>query len=123
MKIIEAIDRLDELKPNTYPLSDKIGWLSTLDGIIKRDIIDKHDGGEGVVFEGYTKDTPLSTELLIGEPYEEMYISFMESKIDYYNAEIIKYNNSVTRYNDAFQAFSNDYNRNHMPKGKKIKYF
>ena len=42
MKISEAIGKIDALKPNTYKEDIKIGWLSTLDGIIKKEIIDTH---------------------------------------------------------------------------------
>ena len=39
MTIMEAIHRLDVVKPNGYPQAEKIKWLSTLDGIIKAEII------------------------------------------------------------------------------------
>ena len=51
MTIIEAINRADRLKPNTYSQQDKVNWLSTLDGIVKKEIIDTHEGGEDVRFE------------------------------------------------------------------------
>ena len=123
MTIEEAISRIDALKPNTYTQEEKIEWLSTVDGIIKRQIIDTHEDGEDIVFEGYTEDTPLDTELIAGHPYDELYVDWLEAKIDYYNAEYARYNNSITRYNDVFQAYLNNYNRIHMPKGTKIKYW
>ena len=123
MTIIEAINKLDNLKPNGYTQSDKIGWLSILDGSIKRSVIDTHEGGESVSFNGYTEETPLDTELIAYAPYDEMYVSWLQSKVDYYNGEYAKYNNSITRYNDAFSAYVNDYNRTHMPKGESIRYY
>ena len=42
MTIIEAINKNDLLKPNNFTQMDKIIWLSTLDGIIKKEIIDTH---------------------------------------------------------------------------------
>ena len=53
MKIIEAIQKVDALKPNNYSQEDKIKWLSTLDGVIKREIIDTHEGASDIVFNGY----------------------------------------------------------------------
>ena len=123
MTIIEAINKVDSLKPNGYTQSDKVGWLSVLDGAIKRSVIDAHDDGESVTFNGYTDETPLDTELIAHAPYDDMYISWLEAKIDYFNGEYAKYNNSITRYNDTYAAYANDYNRNHMPKGESIKYF
>lgn len=123
MKIIDAINKIDALKPNTYNDAEKVAWLSTLDGMIKKEIIDTHEGGESVSFDGYTADTPIETELLVKSPYDEVYVYWLESKIDYYNREYVNYNNSITRFNEAFSQFSNQYNKNHMPKGERIKYF
>lgn len=123
MTINEAITRLDSLKPNGYSQSDKIGWLSIVDGMIKNNIIDTHEGGEDVTFNEYNDDTPLDTELIVKAPYDELYISWLSSKVDYYNGEYLRYNNNIVRYNDTLTAYANHYNRTHMPKGKKHKYF
>ena len=123
MTIIEAINRLDALKHNTYTHVDKVRWLSRLDWMVKRHIIDTHEGGEGIEFAGYDVDGPMETMLLVPEPYDEVYLRWMEAQIDYQNGEYTKYNNSVTMFNTAFEAYQNYYNRNHMPKGKKLKFF
>jgi hypothetical protein len=116
MTILEAINRTDRIKPNTYSQPDKVRWLSTLDGVVKNEIIDTHEGGEDVKFEGYNDETLLTTELLIPAPYDEVYIRYLEMKIDYANGEFGKYNNSTVAYNTAFSAFEKYYNRDHMPK-------
>ena len=121
MKIIEAINRIDSLKHNTYNESDKVAWLSRLDSMVKNHIIDTHDGD--VEFFGYDDGTDLQTELLIPAPYDEVYMRWMEAQIDYHNGEYDKYNNATEVFNTFYQAYKNDYNRTHMPKGKKIKYF
>ena len=118
MTIMEALHRIDALKPNTINQSEKIKWLSTLDGIIKTEIIDTSEGGEGVVFNGYEDDTILTTTLLVPAPYDEIYLFWLESKIDYWNGEIGKYNNSITMFNEAYSAFAKYYNRANMPKRK-----
>lgn len=123
MTIIEAITKVDELKPNGYQKIDKIKWLSMLDSMIKKDIIDTHEGGDNIEFAGYDESTPIDTKLIAYEPYEELYLVWLESKIDYYNAEYVKYNNAITKHNELYEAFQNDYNRSHMPKGKQMKYF
>ena len=123
MTISEALHRADELKPNTYTDLDKIRWLSTLDGFIKTKIIDTHEGGENVTFNGYDTETDLSTELLVPAPYDHIYIHWLEAMIDYANDEYDRYQNTMEMYNSAWNAFENYYNRTHMPKGKKFKFF
>lgn len=122
MTLIDAIHKVDALKPNTYPQTEKVRWLSALDSLIMDEIISTHEGAEEVSFSGYTDETPTSTVLLAKEPYDEMYIAWLESKIDLHNAEYGKYNNSITTFNAHYKAFSNYYNRTHMPKGTKMKY-
>lgn len=122
MTIIEAINRIDTIKPNSYTQAEKVRWLSNLDGIIKNKIIDTHEGGESIVFEGYTDSTPLATELLVPFPYDDIYLKWLETWIDYYNGEYARYNNSADMYNKAYSEFSRYYNRTHMPKSKGFKY-
>lgn len=115
MKIIEAITRLDALKFNTYTQSDKLEWLSRLDNMVKKHIIDTHEGAENVVFTGYDDSTDLQTELLVPPPHDEMYLRWMEAQIDYYNGEFDKYNNAIIMFNTAYEAYQSFYTRNHLP--------
>lgn len=123
MTIFEAISRIDAVKPNSYSQQEKVNWLSTLDGIIMTEIIDTHEGSKNVTFNGYDANTALTTKLLVPAPYDEVYLFWLESKIDYWNGELGKYNNSVLMYNTAYNAYEKFYNRTHMPIGKKFKLF
>lgn len=123
MTIIEAINRIDAINPNNYTQPEKVAWLSTLDGVIKKEIIDTHEGAEKVTFNGYTEETPLDTELLVPAPYDEVYLFWLQSKIDYWNGEMGKYNNSIAMYNTAYSNFEKAYNREHKPITKKLKFF
>ena len=123
MTLIEAINRIDVLKPNTYSQQEKVKWLSTIDGIIKKEIIDTHEGADKVVFVGYDDNTNLATELLVPAPYDDVYTRWLEAQIDYANGEYARYNNGVQAYNDAYSAYFKYYNRTHMPIGKKFKFF
>lgn len=118
MTIIEAISSLNEVKPNSYSQTEKIKWLSRLDGMIKSEIIDTHEGGKDKPFSGYDENVDLSTVLLVPHPYDEIYIRYLEMQIDYANNEYGKYNNSREMYNAAFDAYAKYYNRNNMPKSK-----
>jgi hypothetical protein len=118
MTIIEAITKIDSLKYNTYSQEDKVDWLSRLDWMVKRQIIDTHEGGEAVPFTGYDADTDLHTVLLIPAPFDEIYLRWLEAQIDYTNGEMDKFNASIIMYNTAYEAFENYYNRNHRPAKK-----
>ena len=123
MKIIEAINRIDAVKPNNYTQDEKIEWLSRLDWAIKVEIVDTHEGADAVIFDGYSENTPLETELIAPAPYDDVYLKWIEAQIDYANGEIGKYNNAIRAYEDVYTAFESWYNRKHKPLGKQFKYF
>ena len=123
MTIEQAIAKINSIKPNTYTDMDKLEWLNELDGRIKAEIVDTHEDEGDVYFFGYNEDTDFETELIVPSPYDDVYIKWLESKIDYANNEYAKYNNTSTAFNNAYQAFERYYNRQHMPKAKHLKFF
>ena len=124
MKIIEAINAIDALKPNAYTQAEKIRWLSTLDGMLQTELFSVHEGADETPFSGYDEDTPPETELLAQEPYgRDLYLKYLEAQIDYYNGETARYNNSMIMYQAAYTAFARWYNRTHLPRSQKRKYW
>jgi hypothetical protein len=123
MTILDAVHRIDVLKPNTYTQAEKIRWLSELDGMIKREIIDTHEGGDKVAYNEYTESTVLTSNLLVPHPYDRIYLPWLQAQIDYFNGENGKYQNSMAMFNAAYTAFEKYYNRTNMPKGAKMKFF
>ena len=123
MTINEAITRINALKPNGISQDEKINWLSTLDITIKNEIIDVYEGEEIKDFTGYTSETPLTTPLIVPPPYDEIYLYWLESKINYWNGEMGRYNNSITMFNTAYSAFERHYIKTHKTKGKSFKFF
>ena len=122
MKIIEAINRIDSLIHNTYSQPEKVAWLSEVDWDVSRSVIEIHEGNDST-FTGYDDLTDLNTEMFIPEPYSKAYLLWLEAQIHYYNGEYDKYNNAMDMFNTAYEGFKNYYNRTHMPKGKKFKFF
>lgn len=123
MKIREAIERIDSHKHNIYSQNDKIAWLSRLDSMVKKLIIDAHEGADQVEFTGYNDETDLNTELLVPAPFDEMYLRWLEAQMDYSSGEYDKYNNAMAMYQTAYDGYANYYRRNHMPKSTAMKYF
>ena len=121
MTILEAIHRIDVLKPNPYNQAEKIRWLSELDGMIKSEIVDTHEGGDEVKYEQYGDNVVLTTELLVPHPYDRIYLPWLQAQIDYLNGENGKYQNSMAMFNEAYIAYEKYYNRTKLPKGKELK--
>lgn len=116
MSIYEIITRFDSLVFNTYSQSDKIKWLSILDAMVHNNIIKQHQGGQESTFDGYNDQTDIqNTKLLITEPYDDVYLLWLESKVCYHNGEYEKYNNAIIQFNNTLDAYASHYNRNNKP--------
>lgn len=116
MTIREAIDVVDQLKPNQYDEEMKIRWLSKYDGQLFEEVLKTHEGCPMETFDGYSADTDKNTELLVPEPYAfDVYNNYLQAQIDKENGEIVKFNQNGLLFNQAHQAFANYYNRTHMP--------
>ena len=142
MRIQEALDRSDMRRPNMVKKEFKIAALSELDGQIWKELIQTHESGnappmtpmeriihlspelreaaeeqaEEETFTGYTMETDPGTELLAPFPYDEIYLYWLASKVDFQNLEPDKYNNDRQMFNSAWVALSDWYTRTHMPK-------
>ena len=116
MTIQAAIDMIDTLKPNMFPHHQKVAWLSDLDGMIWREIVLTHEGVKpGAVFNGYDQDTEPGTELLVPEPYTDIYKHYMASKMDIANRETGEYAKDNVLFNNAWQTLCDYWNRKYMP--------
>ena len=135
MTVSVAISRVDSLKPNKYQTTEKIRWLSYLDGIVleetelsheerrpRRPKLIVHMDGEPVtpvIDKPKTKydENDLETELLAPYPYDEMYVKYLEMKIDEQNGETARYNNSAILFNDLLADYVKHYHKTHRPSG------
>ena len=123
MTVQEAIDKVDALKPNTYTIPEKLGWLASADLIVKHRVIDTHElnSGETEITDAdidyLANNIGSDTVLLLPKPYDDAYIHYLSSQIDYWNHEIPKYNNAMAMFNSALTSYSNEYHRSHTPKG------
>lgn len=117
MKVGEAIALVDKLKPNLISLEEKYRWLSDVDGLIVREVIDTHEGSALTEpFKGYIPEVDEDVELIVPAPYDSLYRWYLESQIHLANMEIARYNNAKAMYNQMHLTFTDYYNRTHMPK-------
>lgn len=107
--INEVIERNDKIKPNAYSEQTKAGWLYRLDGKISAEIMHIDPPAQ------YQYPEDGDKELLVPEPYDEIYDYCLHTMIDYYNREINSYNNSMMMLNDAWWKFAQHYIRHNQP--------
>ena len=116
MTMQQALDQIDLLKPNMFPAAQKVQWLSDVDKMVWHEIYLTHEGmPPSASFDGYDQDTDPDTELLIPEPYTDVYRHYMATMMDLANAEQDKYMQDKSLFNAAYQTFGDFWRRTHMP--------
>lgn len=107
----KAIEKVDSLKPNTYSEEVKLDWINTLDGMVKRLVMQDDN------FTPYVYPDDMDKELLIPAPFENAYGLYIEAMIDYYNREYGNYNNSVAMFDGLFTEYKKAYIRENAARG------
>lgn len=149
MNIATAINLTDDLYPNQYSVETKVRWLSQLDLSIKQDILDNYlkDGEKAkppCIFCESPLDLPiqppkteeddetspfpydpgnLEQELLVEAPFDDLYLTFLQMKVEEANGDAARYNNSAVMYNSQYSAYEKWYNKTHTPKPIHLHYF
>ncbi len=100
MTINQAIQTINAQKHNDLSVEEKVRWLSALDGMALT-LID----GAGGDFGGY-EDAPLTTQLIIPAPFDDVYLYYLEAKIDYINGDFTRFNNANAMFTDAWQRYA-----------------
>ena len=113
MKIKEVIRRTDLAKPNAFEEELKFLWLTALEGQIAADVF-LMAPAETEQFD-YSYPDGLDMELLVKPPYDELYVLYLEAKIDAENGEYNKYQNTMQMFNNSFGEFMRWFANNYRP--------
>ena len=91
--------------------------------MVADEIIRKSESGKDFKFEGYGKDTHGDTELIVPEPYSELYVHYIHSKIYLFNHDYERYNTSTAAFYSAYEDFAEHYIRENKPQTRGIKVY
>ena len=117
MTLQEALDQLDEMKPNMMSRKLKVKYLTEIEQLIYDEIVMRHEhpelmGGKPV----YNEDSDDGTVLIIPDPYSSVYLYWLMTKVDIQNQEDARYNIDRQHFESAYDTMSDWYTREHMPK-------
>lgn len=103
MRLREAIERVDEIKPNAFSSAVKTDWVNALEGRIAADVLLLAPAEVKQLRYTYPEDQ--NTELLVDTPHDDIYTLWLAAKIDEANGEYNKYQNTMQIYNEHFGDF------------------
>lgn len=118
MKVKDAIEKTNQLKANVYSEENMSEWLSELENYAIESIFNRAEENSFSPVK-YSYEDDEEKELMIPDPYSEIYIYYLAAKIDYWNKELDSYNNNMSMYNASYSSFAAKYRREHMPKQTK----
>lgn len=115
MTVAGLIEKLLELRGTQYSEDTMVGWLNEIEGQVVEDVVNKAEG-YAVKFRPLSYDLDAEKELTIPDRFQDVYINYVLSKLDFHNQETERYNNDVVMFNSAFDAYAAWFRRTHMPK-------
>lgn len=117
MTVTQAIERADALTPNGCSRPEKLRWLASLDGRVKRELHDTHHGAPAELPEESEGET-----LLIPAPWDEAYLYHLSAMIAYAQGETARYNESIAMFRALYADYADHYRRTHLPRGGTFRY-
>lgn len=116
MTVQQIITRVDELRPNQYPTTHKLQWLTDLDGVLWHDVILTHERGADTPAErGPYSEDDMTHSLIAPDRFCGLYEFWLYAQMDLANMEMDKYANDMQMYASYTDAYVKWYNREHMP--------
>lgn len=133
MKVSTLISEYNTDRPNQVDDSRKINWLKKVEAMIIREVVSTHQGGsldtwtvDGTTLtigstiydtdiEAIISDFGDDTELIVPDPYSDLYMFWLDERIALMNNEAKRYSSVSTLFNNAYVTFQQWYNRTHMP--------
>lgn len=116
MTLNEIITMVGELKPNQFEDNVLIGWLNAVEGKLITEVFSMREEDERIAalnYKKYDEKTDMDTELLVQDPYTDLYKYYLFSMIDFTNEEMDRYTNSMLMFNNSWQEFVNYWYRTH----------
>ena len=115
MTIAQAIARADAAMPNRMPHPEKLRHLSTVDGRLRRELIDRCEDAADAPFVPYEqrKDLDLNEALIVQPPYDEMYVHYLTAMIAHEMGDRERYCECSTFFADLAERFAADHLRHH----------
>ena len=108
------IERVRQLKPNSYPEEMLKGWALELEARVRQEVYQDYDRpeAESTATEGFWVEEGMD-ELTVPFPHDELYVLWLCAKIDFYNGEYDRYNNEMTLFNSQMENFCGWFTRTH----------
>lgn len=120
LQIKELFARVDEVMANDWSKDLKLAWLNDIERQVINEVFSTHEMSEtdtlrAQEFNGYTKDTPDSTVLLVEDPFSTLYQYYVEAQIARANGDKQQQQDATTLFDNAYLTYRRYVNRTRKP--------
>lgn len=140
--VAQIIEQYNAERPNQTEDSVKVTWLRRCEQMLINEIYVQHEHdleAESRIELSVTGSTlhikaagsfaehiasfDMDTTLLVPEPYDELYLHYLDQKIAYLNNDKARYNTASAMYNNALLTYQQYFNRTYQAKRASKKLF
>jgi len=111
MKLSEAIEYVDSIKPNAFTNEDKTRWINEAEGMVQTNVFLL--APEEIITYDYGSDS--EAELLVRPPHDKIYAAYLVAMIDFANGEYNKYQNTYQMFNAHYSELMRWFATNYRP--------
>lgn len=120
MKVVGMIEQYNLERPNSVEDNVKKDFLRKCEANLIDNVILLYDPNEGErtpeEWQEHLDEFDYDTNLLCEEPYDDIYLYYLDQRIALNNNDKSRYNNAVRLYDNMLLAFKQKYNREHYPR-------
>lgn len=135
MTVAGLIEQYNTERPNQTADSLKVQWLKKVEQMIINEVLISHEhdledektlnltvSGSTLVidsagsFGDHINNFDMDTTLLVPEPYDDLYIYYLDQRIAYDNNDKVRYNAAAKEYNNALLTYQQYCNRTYITK-------
>lgn len=142
MTVAGLIEQYNTERPNQVADSLKVNWLRRVEELVINEILKSHEhdledektvnltvrGTTLVIdsagsFEEHLDSFDMDSTLLVEEPYDELYLHYLDQKIAINQNDTKRYNMAASLFNNAWLTYQQYCNRTYVTKKRKKRMF
>lgn len=109
MTVASIIEQFNIERPNSLDDSLKVAWLLKCEKGLADSIFLTHEDCPELNFDNWD----MESELLVPEPYDDLYIHYLDQRVALDQNDTRRYNAAATMYNNTMLSYQQKYNREH----------
>ena len=101
MTIKTCMNLVEAMKPGGVDRGVKLRFLGEIEGKVRVELLGESPDGTA----DYNEVTPRGTKLCVPHPYDQLYLLYIMTMLDYIGGEVARYENSAAMFNTVYQSY------------------